>query len=71
MTEALRRVHVYKRAYALAASGQHAGYATIERALVDEGYPEAGECLSRPDLRAQLTDICRRALARKTEPRLA
>jgi hypothetical protein len=59
MTEAEDRLaYVGKRAYELAGTGEHEDFASVEQALIDEGYAESVAWLERPGVMAALAEIC-------------
>lgn len=56
--EETREEYVYRRAFDLAAGGEHISAITIVSALVDEGYPESSDLLSTVLIRADLNGAC-------------
>ena len=63
--EKLRRRSMEKRAHAMAGSGRHLDYLTIERALLDEGFTDAREWLGRDAVRAAIQVLCDTARRRQ------
>jgi hypothetical protein len=53
-----RLAYVGHRAYELARSGRYADFASIERAIIDEGYDETVPWLERPGVIEALDQIC-------------
>jgi hypothetical protein len=53
-----RLIYVGQRAYELARSGEHEDFASIERAIMDEGYDESVPWLERPGVIDALNEIC-------------
>jgi hypothetical protein len=53
-----RLAYVGQRAYELARSGDHADFASIEQAIMDEGYDESVPWLERPGVIEALNEIC-------------
>jgi hypothetical protein len=49
---------VGQRAYELARSGEHEDFASIEQAIMDEGYDESVPWLERPGVIEALNQIC-------------
>jgi hypothetical protein len=59
MEETERRLaYVGRRAYQLAQSGQYADFASIQQAILDEGYDETVPWLERPGVMEALDQIC-------------
>jgi hypothetical protein len=61
MEESERRLalaYVGRRAYELARSGRYADFASIEQAIIDEGYDETVPWLERPGVIEALDQIC-------------
>jgi hypothetical protein len=54
----LALAYVGHRAYELARSGQYADFASIEQAIIDEGYDEIVPWLERPGVIEALDQIC-------------
>ncbi|HEY4926455.1 MAG TPA: hypothetical protein VII20_18745 [Roseiarcus sp.] len=50
--------YVGHRAYELARSGRYADFASIEQAIIDEGYDETVPWLERPGVIEALDQIC-------------
>jgi hypothetical protein len=50
--------YVGRRAYELARSGQHADFASIQQAIMREGYADGIAWLELPGVMAALTEIC-------------
>jgi hypothetical protein len=61
MKQEEKKALVVRRAYELAASGEHIDYLTIEDQLAREGYPEARDWLDREGLRRTLKEMCDRS----------
>jgi hypothetical protein len=53
-----RLAYVGQRAYELARSGEHEDFASIEQAIMDEGYDESVPWLERPGVIEALNQIC-------------
>jgi hypothetical protein len=53
-----RLSYVGHRAYELARSGEHEDFASIEQAIMDEGYDDSVPWLERPGVIAALNEIC-------------
>lgn len=53
-----RQQSMERRAYELAASGNHIDYLTIEPVLLSEGHVDAQEWLSRDSVRGDLKALC-------------
>ena len=53
-----RLAYVGQRAYELARSGEHEDFASIEQAIMDEGYDESVAWLERPGVIEALNEIC-------------
>ena len=53
-----RLAYVGRRAYELARSGRYADFASIERAIIDEGYDETVPWLEKPGVIEALDQIC-------------
>jgi hypothetical protein len=53
-----RLAYVGHRAYELARSGRYADFASIEQAIIDEGYDETVPWLERPGVIEALDQIC-------------
>lgn len=58
-----KKGYILKRAVELASSGEYEDYVSIEFAIRDEGYPEAGHVLASSILRRELDELCRTAKA--------
>jgi len=59
MTETDSRLrYVGRRAYELARSGQHADFASIQQAIIREGYADGVAWLELPGVMAALAEIC-------------
>jgi hypothetical protein len=59
MTEPDNRLkYVGQRAYELARSGRFADFASIQQAIIDEGYDETVPWLERPGVMEALDQIC-------------
>jgi|HubBroStandDraft_3_1064219.scaffolds.fasta_scaffold2207457_2 hypothetical protein len=54
----LALAYVGHRAYELARSGRYADFASIEQAIIDEGYDETVPWLERPGVIEALDQIC-------------
>ena len=50
--------YVARRAYDLARGGEHADFASIERAIIGEGYEEFVPWLETPGVMMALDEIC-------------
>jgi hypothetical protein len=50
--------YVARRAYELAMTGEHSDFASIEEAIVDEGFAEFVPWLERPAVMGVLSEIC-------------
>lgn len=61
MKQEQRNQYMNRRAYELAATGNYGSYLGIEKALIDEGYPEARDYLNRSWSRKDLQQICDKA----------
>ena len=53
-----RLAYVGKRAYELAQTGDHEDFASIQQAIMDEGYAESVPWLEFPGVMAALAEIC-------------
>ena len=53
-----RLAYVGQRAYELARSGAHQDFASIEQAIMDEGFDESVPWLERPGVIEALNEIC-------------
>ena len=53
-----RLAYVGRRAYELARSGYHEDFASIQRALMKEGYADIVAWLEMPGVMAALAEIC-------------
>jgi hypothetical protein len=53
-----RLAYVGRRAYELARSGNHEDFASIQMALMAEGYADSVAWLELPGVMAALTEIC-------------
>ncbi|WP_158815805.1 hypothetical protein [Methylocapsa sp. S129] len=53
-----RLAYVGRRAYELARSGDYADFASIQQAIIDEGYDETVPWLERPGVIEALDEIC-------------
>jgi hypothetical protein len=53
-----RLAYVGKRAYELAQTGDHEDFASIQRAIMNEGYAESVPWLELPGVMAALAEIC-------------
>jgi hypothetical protein len=61
--------YVAARAYQLARTGRHEDFASIQQAIIDEGYAEIVPWLERPGVITALDEIC--ALSRVRGPKHA
>jgi hypothetical protein len=53
-----RLAYVGKRAYELAQTGEHEDFASIQQAIIDEGYAESVPWLEVPGVMAAIAEIC-------------
>lgn len=53
-----RLAYVGRRAYELAQTGEHEDFASIEQAIIDEGFDEWVAWLERPGVIESLNQIC-------------
>jgi hypothetical protein len=53
-----RLAYVGRRAYELARSGYHEDFASIQRAIMDEGFADSVAWLELPGVMAALAEIC-------------
>jgi len=53
-----RLAYVGRRAYELAQSGAHEDFASIQQAIIDEGYAESVPWLEFPGVMTALAEIC-------------
>ena len=58
MTDERRLAYVGRRAYELAQTGDHEDFASIQQAIIDEGYAESVPWLEFPGVMAALAEIC-------------
>ncbi len=58
MRDDSRLAYVGKRAYELAMTGDHEDFASIQQAIIDEGYAESVPWLEFPGVMAALAEIC-------------
>jgi hypothetical protein len=60
-----RLIYVAQRAYELARSGEYSDLASVEKAIVEEGFLDGVAWLQRPDVKDSLQVICRHSQERR------
>jgi hypothetical protein len=60
-----RLIYVAQRAYELARSGDYSDLASVEKAIVAEGFADGVAWLERPDVKDSLQVICRNSRERR------
>jgi hypothetical protein len=60
-----RLIYVAQRAYELARSGYYSDLASVEKAIIAEGFADGVAWLERPDVKDALQVICRNSLERR------
>jgi hypothetical protein len=60
-----RLIYVAQRAYELARSGEHSDLASVEKAIVAEGFADGVAWLERPEVKDALQVICRNSRERR------
>jgi hypothetical protein len=61
-----RLIYVAQRAYELARSGEYSDLASVEKAIVAEGFADGVAWLERPDVKDSLQVICRHSQERRS-----